>query len=277
MTSSKRTQKLHIPELELPPNDEIPESAIAASLREELAKFIDASINSASQTETDIDEKNSNPDNDHDNDHNNHNDHDNNNNICIDCYCDYCTTKKMDIISERICDKIIKAFERLYDKYICDKNASYMINISSRNRKNLKHLFDANYYKSQLDKQQSKSKLNMNMNNNNGGTGNSRNSRNSSRMRFSIKFSIVGYRNNISSQRGKGNMKTRMKAELKKFLKENINDDGKTEADLIKWLLEQILFPFDESFKEIVFLMNDSYTRFKTQNRQLFVELCQQV
>lgn len=53
-----------------------------------------------------------------------------------------------------ICDTIISAFESLYNKYIDDSCAVYMINISGRRRARLKKLFDANYYKNKLLKQQ---------------------------------------------------------------------------------------------------------------------------
>ena len=162
--------------------------------------------------------------------------------------------KKIDVISENICGKIIQAFERLYEKYICNENAIYMINISSRNRKNLQHLFDAYYYK------QKQSDVN-------------KKQRNKSSIKFSFVLSI-GMSRSITFK-NINNRKTFIKQYLKEYLKENINDTS--EVELFTWLLGKILYSFDASFREIVFLMNDSYTRFKVRNKTLFEELCEQL
>ena len=51
-----------------------------------------------------------------------------------------------------ICDTIINAYESLYNKYIDADSAIYMINISSKVRKKLTHLFDPQYYISEQKK-----------------------------------------------------------------------------------------------------------------------------
>ena len=123
-----------------------------------------------------------------------------------------------------ICEKIILAFESLYNKYIDSQNAVFMINISSNNRNQLTHLFDKNYYKMMIKRQ----------------TTNER--------------KIIG----IAQQDNNKDMSF-----IKSMVKSHCDD-----IDLIQTILREIIVATESSVLEIAALMNDSFTRFKIDNRQ---------
>ena len=168
--------------------------------------------------------------------------------------------RKLDIISENICGNIILAFSQIYDKYIDDDGAVYMINISSRNRNRLKYLFDVYYYKTQTGKKNIE-----NINN--------RHVKTSTKFSFKLTFGMTR-----SVAIDKKNAMCFVKEMVKNYFKNSSNpENDKTEFELLEWLFKTIINPMDAALLEIVFLMNDSFSRFKTQNRELFHQLCEQV
>ena len=203
----------------------IPESAIATQLRIELNKCLQNSDNLESK--------------------------DNN-------------TNEIDILSENICGIIILAFERIYNKYINDDSAIYMINISSRNRLSVKYLFDSYYYKI------------------NGK--NTDNHKKSTKFSFTLtamsRSALFGFGLNSDHKEKNDTGMTFLRKELKSYLKNNSKTpkaERKSEKELLLWLLSKILLPMDSCLREIIFLMNDSFMRFKAKNSRLFEELCQHV
>ena len=73
--------------------------------------------------------------------------------------------------------------------------------------------------------------------------------------------------------------------EQRKKLEENINWHGsendaasemlmkKSHRDLLKWLLVKVMLQFEISVREIAFLMNDSFSRFQTNQAELYQKL----
>lgn len=165
--------------------------------------------------------------------------------------------RKIDITSEKICSAIILSFIQIYNKYVSDDSAIYMINISSLNRKKLKFLFDSSHYyrTTGMDNDDNSSKLQKQM----------------SLRRLSFKWG--------REERSQHRNMSFIKQELKDYLKESskLGNNEKTHQDLIQWLLTKMLLPMDSALLEIIFLVNDSFTRFKGQNRQLFNQLCDMV
>lgn len=173
--------------------------------------------------------------------------------------------KKIDIISENVCGEVIISFILLYNKYINDESATYMINISSRNRNKVKYLFDTNYYRNDKKKRNSKHRYSF------------------EQIAITTKNRLfVNKNNNVDNNSDNVNGMSYIKQELKQYLK-NINTSNKNDNNnnneylLYQWLLERILLEMDKCLLEIIFLMNDSFGRFKMQNEALFYQLCSRI
>ena len=134
-----------------------------------------------------------------------------------------------------------------------------MINISSGNKKEMKRLFDGYYY---YNTTQNNSKKKESF---------------SFKMTTSISSTSINlfFGNNYNSD--KKYQMSFVKQELKEYIKSKIHSNDATEKQLIQWLVNKILLIMDSCFREIVYLMHDSFTRFKIQNRDQFEQLCQHV
>ena len=185
--------------------------------------------------------------------------------------------KKIDVISQSICIKIIGAFSQLYYKYIDTDASIYMINISSRNRKRMEYLFDVYYYKDTIAKEKKKKQKEK------------RKLTNDTKEKFSFAFPNGFGMGGLKGQMfdfGKDKVGIKEKLEMVSFIKHHlkvyinedaINGENKTEIDLIEWLLNEIIPAMDACLVEIIYLMDDAFRRFKLQNDQLFDDLCQSI
>ena len=145
------------------------------------------------------------------------------------------------------CNDIILAFQQLYRKYIDASNATFMINISSRNRNMLRDLYDSKYFTRNYSNSTSKSQsmvensVNINQSNLN------------SCCLLNIQFNE--YLNSISNSNS------------------NINDDkdpDDVKQLVYKWVLFQTISNMEPSVREISNLMNDSFNRFKMNQELVF-------
>ena len=218
----------------------IPESAIAKQLRKKLSIWT-----LTEDLDPDLDKNN--------NDSTNYNSYDLN--------------RKADIKSKHICDDIITAFVQIYNKYIKDECAIYMINISSSKRKKIEYLLDHDLFEKLENDDDIFDVEHVENDDENMETATC------TRTKFSFKFSL-----SRSSKQAKDRKKmTFVKQKLETYIKENVMIVNIKEFDLIEWLLRTIMIPMDENLIEIVFLINDSFTRFKMQNKELFDCLCHHI
>ena len=159
-------------------------------------------------------------------------------------------------MKQNICHEIIDTFRQLFDKYIDARYAVFMVNVSSHNRDNLIKLFDTHYYK-----------VNYNDNDNHNDNVNSKGIISSGMKlmkRFSKTFVDVNSNSSqIETQRSLINDK----------LDEKCCQLGGDTNDLIKWLLVIIMEQFEANVREIAFLMNDSFSRFRANESELFQKL----
>ena len=150
--------------------------------------------------------------------------------------------------NKKICLQIIDTFRQLFDKYIDSRHAVFMVNVSSRNRENLIKLFDTHYYNHNYNRNS------QNKNNSHGILSNG-----AKLMKKMSKRLIID--NEIEMKRSVINDNLDEKCS-------QLNDD-----DLIKWLLLTIMQQFEANVREITFLMNDSFSRFRIDENELYLRL----
>ena len=160
-------------------------------------------------------------------------------------------------------DCIIRAFSCIYSKYVDDYGASFMINISHRNRQSLLKLFDYKYY----EKWQKNS--------------------NASNADESVIQQVARERNqsifvklrNIASNEQELNENNNDKdvkmAVANYLLRNEIANDAscntKAEFDTrIEWLLKVLIKDMEKAVKEVSNLMQDSFFRFRREKKHLF-------
>ena len=154
--------------------------------------------------------------------------------------------EQFDIVTISICDEIVVTFKSIYYKYVDPSNAIFMINISSRLRKTSTEQLDHDYYTKLRESQASNGVQRAD-------SDVSLASLNTSIARRDMKYSVIN-------------------ADLQVYLTRNPNS---TEKEVLKWVLKQLIIPMERNVSEIANLMNDSFSRFKTSQQQLFFKLCE--
>ena len=209
----------------------IPESAIARKLRQSIIYF-------ASQNNKDFKDTTNTKGND----------------LTIDISSADAETKSfVDMVTTRMCARIISSFRCLYTKYIDSQNAVLMINISSQNRKMLMELLDCDYY------QKCKSSL-------------------STRKRGSFDASAVAmndfwpFKKDVNaSSKGKYSL---INEQMGKYTQETTESEkGLSDTELIQWTLSKLILAMEPSVLEISNLMNDSFLRFKIKHQEVIDQL----
>ena len=170
-------------------------------------------------------------------------DHDHNHGDGVGINCNYYS--KENIIA--VGDCIVSAFSCIYSKYVDDYDASFMINISHRNRQALLKLFNCNYY----DRWQKSLK-------------NSLNSADGSSNKSMVKKDASQYMNRMAM------VNYLLRNEI-----ENANDstlnNNKDEFDKqIECLLKLLIESMEKAVKEVSNLMQDSFFRFRRDKKHLF-------
>ena len=155
--------------------------------------------------------------------------------------------QQFDIVTLSICDEILATFKCIYYKYVDPNNAIFMINISSRLRKTSTEQLDHEYYNRLRE-----SKV---------VSGNDEIGRGES------DISLVSL-----SGSGRDMKYSVINADLQEYLTNNPN---LSEKQVLKWMLKQIIIPMERNVAEIANLMNDSFSRFKTSQQELFFKLCE--
>ena len=153
---------------------------------------------------------------------------------------------KVDALYVKMCEKIIVCFESLYRKYIDSSNAIFEINISSKQRQDLIHLFDTQYYRRLINSSNYKS-----------GSGSGSGGNNSVDSPKVAKLVIKSYKNDSVNM---------------SVIKQELNDlvAGEKEMNeyrLVKFLLKKIIYNVEMSVCEVSTLMNNSFIRFLNQHR----------
>ena len=167
-----------------------------------------------------------------------------------------------------VCNNIIIAFKRIFDKYVDSNHATFMINISSQHRKILTQLLDCEYYY-----------YNFVVNNRDNNMMKNNVKRRSRLSKLLNRRSTINVKNEDIKKR-----KSLINAQFEDFIRsisgnyksddENINQS--VNKQIYKWVLEKLILAMEPSVKEISNLMNDSFLRFKINKRDLFLQLCQQ-
>ena len=145
-----------------------------------------------------------------------------------------------------ICHAIILSFQQLYMKFVDASNATFMINISSLNRRQLYQLYDVHYYRQYL-KNNGSSSNNNNIENNNGNKANRQasNLKLFEKLGFNCALDLVcfEYLETVhSSEKNASDVKTHV---------------------MYAFVLKQRITSIDSSVQEIARLMNDSFSRYK--------------
>ena len=174
-------------------------------------------------------------------------------------------------------DCIVSAFSCIYSKYVDDYDASFMINISHRNRQSLLKLFDYKYY----DKW--RKNLKNNVNNTDGSIDKAMMKQVGRQRNQSIFAKLRNIASNVEKsdeEKSNENSNDRMNriAMANYLLREHIanepNDTRFTNKDefdkRIEWLLKLLIENMENAVKEVSNLMQDSFFRFKRQKKHLF-------
>ena len=172
--------------------------------------------------------------------------------------------KTVDIISQTVCEKIIIAFRSMYRKYIDSYNATFMINISSRNRDKLMKLFDSDHYHTLLRQERRASSM---------------------KSVASLNELLQFWKESLNESKKNYNQNVDNKSQINHQLKQYIDDktkesmqDGNAiffESELYYWILKKVMLAMEPSVFEISSLMSDSFTRFKNQQRELYQEIAE--
>ena len=157
-------------------------------------------------------------------------------------------------------DCIIRAFSCLYSKYVDDYAASFMINISHRNRQSLLKLFDYKYYEKWRNNRADESVI--------------------KQLEREHDLSIFVKLRNIASNEEKSNENnndTITKMVMANYLLRNdvVNDNIKcsTKEEFetkLERLLHLLMKDTEKAVKEVSNLMQDSFFRFRREKRHLF-------
>ena len=165
-------------------------------------------------------------------------------------------------------DCIISAFSSLYCKYVDDYGASFMINISHRNRQSLLKLFDYKYYEKWQNNLKRKSS-------NVDGDDESvikQVTRERDQSIFARLRNIVSNEQKLNENSDNTMPKMAMANYL--FRNEIVNDatcDTKEEFDTkIELLLRLLMKDMEKAAKEVSNLMQDSFFRFRREKKHLF-------
>ena len=144
----------------------------------------------------------------------------------------------VDALTMKVCDKIILAFRRIYHKYIDSNRATFLIDISRKNKEMMRTLYDYNYYYANFEDESEKK----------------------------------------SDKMIKLNQDSLINKEYKDYISEYHKSNGMrsllSKHDLYKWLLIKCLSSMEKSLDQITLLMDDSYIRFQDKNPRLCQELC---
>ena len=208
-----------------------------------------------------------------------------------------------------ICNKIILSFQALYNKYIEEFNAPFMINISSHKRHNLRNILDCEYYQSQKEKEKEKR---------HGSISFSLSAKFRSRINFGLRKHSTSYKNvnnNIKDDvdckksdnvNACGNEKdinqtpiqlqsnqrqeevSQINVELKEYAKNlikkqkkegnNASSRGGNEqgaAVLYEWILTRLILQMEPTVYETSRAMKDAFLRYQINHKQSFQELCE--
>ena len=194
------------------------------------------------------------------------------------------TTDNSSNMTTIACNHIIVAFKRIFNKYVDLNHATFMINISSQNRKVLTQLLDSEYYYYNCDHENYNYSVTYQMN---------------KKQRSSLSISFHKLLNRSSN----GNINVRNQDVTKRkslinaqFEEFNLSMSNKIDTytvaiagdgdnkqlvnvnkQIYKWVLRKLILATEPSVHEISQLMNDSFIRFKMNKRDLFVQLCQKI
>ena len=167
--------------------------------------------------------------------------------------------------NETKCVHIINAFKLIYGKYVDDKNALYMINISSANRKKLKHLFDHKYYQHEMkqkensDKKRKSLSLSLSLS-----LSIKSKTKHKHQMQSELEIDNVINKNNtfvINMNNDFSFLNQELKTKIHEIQSKHMTVQDE-ENDLISWLLRRILIAMKPVIVQIGNLMGDSFDRF---------------
>ena len=169
---------------------------------------------------------------------------------------------------DRIFAEIIDTFRQLFQKYVDAQRAVFMINISSGKRNELMRLFDTRYYNSFKMKQ---NKINSQ------GVSNTKRIFNVSLLtQRSNQLASGSDRNDANAVRQRSMINEKLDERilrLKSSATSDFNNETELQRAVLKWLLLTIMETFEGSVREIAFLMNDSFSRFRTNHNDLYDKL----
>ena len=185
-----------------------------------------------------------------------------------------------------VSNHIILAFRSIYHKYIDSYNATFMINISSRHRTQLRNLFDSDYY---FQYCANSTDVNDSNDEKNNAPGRHRKRRtfdtwNQFLQSFSSRHKLNNNLNNKSF------INDELKREIIKCYNNNncnenmdqvkindcVNDNNGEMKDrkIYKWLLSTMMKSMGPCAYEISYLMNDTFLRFRMNEKDLYQQLC---
>ena len=162
-----------------------------------------------------------------------------------------------------ICETIIIAFRSIYYKYIDAANAMFMINISGRKRNAVYKLLDCRYYLQDQRKHSSSTNTN-------------KNSNKKSIWQDILRLNTFTQHYNYSIV--DSNDKSFINDQLQDYIQLLKYNKSLTKKEcfnkIFEWLLSRLMTNMEPCVEEISILINDSFGRFKTKQKDTYNKLC---
>ena len=172
----------------------------------------------------------------------------------------------IDSIGNKICLEIIKAFKLLFNKYVDESTAIFLMYLSTNNVEKMKNLFHNFNSFTNLRKQRKERKANKTS------TASYRKD-----TEMTTKSSVVPNTNMLGALntffRGAKVDETIIERELKVMLDMEKENDQLKNKHVFKWLLAKIVIAIEPSMEQTSTLLTDSFERFKINNNILFEKL----